>query len=87
MEIKAYQKFISEYTDSESQIEQAYATPKVIKQNNKIKVLTKKIESFFDKYIDNKISISNAFKYGYSKSDIANFTNLSTPAISKILKK
>ena len=87
MEIKSYQKFITENTDCESQVEQTYASPKIIKQNNKIKVLTKKIDSFFDKYIDNKTSISNAFNYGYSKTDIANFTNLSAPAISKILKR
>ncbi len=31
IEIKDYQQFISDYTDSESQIEQTYATPKIIK--------------------------------------------------------
>ena len=45
------------------------------------------MKSFSMQHIDNKTSISNAFKYGYSKSNIARFTNLSTPAISKILKK
>lgn len=87
MSIGDYQKFVSESIENESTKEEVYLTPKVIKENNKLKVLTKKIEYFFDKHTENKTSISNAFEYGYNKSEIARFTNLSTTTIAKILKR
>ena len=63
-------------------------TPKYIKQDGKMKILYKRIETFFeeDKDINRNTNIKKAFEYGYTKTEIANFLELSTKTISRILK-
>ena len=52
------------------------------------KILYKRIETFFeeDKDINRNTNIKKAFEYGYTKTEIANFLELSTKTISRILK-
>lgn len=53
-----------------------------------MKVLKRRLKTFFDqdKDINRNENIKKAFKYGYKKTEIANFLNLSTKTINVVLK-
>lgn len=80
-----------DYISSEMQkdaIDIVYNSPKVIVQENKLKVLKKRLKTFFelDRDINRDENIKKAFEYGYTKSEIATFLNISHTAVSKIVK-
>ena len=87
MTLKEYEEFINSEIQDELLIK-VYMTPKYIKQDGKMKILYKRIETFFeeDKDINRNTNIKKAFEYGYTKTEIANFLELSTKTISTILK-
>ena len=82
----------ADYINSEMEIDAidiVYKSPKlIIKENGKFKVLTKRLETFFEQDHDIKRdeNIKKAYEYGYTKSEIANQLQISHTAVSKILK-
>ena len=88
MTFKEYEAYISSDMDFNT-LEKIYSTPKYINKNGTMKVLYERLETFFEKDRDmnrNK-NIKKAFDYGYSKTEIARFLDISSTAISNILKK
>lgn len=86
MTLSEYESYIS----SEMPIdisETVFATPKLVKKDGIFKVLTKRLETFFeeDRDINRNTNIKKAYEYGYTKADIASFLNLSHAGVSKIL--
>ncbi|WP_419768878.1 transposase [Arcobacter sp.] len=86
MTLLEYQNYISSDMDSDI-LDIIYTTPKIINKNGEIKILYKRLNTFFheDKSINRNNNIKKAYEYGYTKSEIANFLALSSTAISKIL--
>lgn len=87
MTIREYEEYIS--TDLQvNALDTVYISPKYIKVDGKLKVLSKRLETFFelDKDIDRTNNIRRAFSYGYTKTEIANFLGLSTNTINKRLR-
>jgi len=82
----------ADYINSEMDIDAidiVYKSPKfIIKKDGKFKVLSKRLETFFeqDHDINRNENIKKAFEYGYTKSEIANYFQLSHTAVSKVLK-
>jgi len=86
MTLKEY----SNYLDSDLSIDAidiVYDSPKLIMLDGKYKLLKKRIQTFFeqDRDINRNSGIRNAYKYGYKKSEIARFLNISHTAINKVL--
>jgi len=85
---------IEEYTDyisTDLQVDAldiVYISPKIVTIENKVKMLTKRIETFFefDKDINRNANIKKAYDYGYNKSEIAKFLNLNPSSVSRITK-
>ena len=67
-------------------IDIVYKSPKLITKDGKLKVLSKRLETFFefDRDINRNDGIKKAYEYGYTKSEIADFLNISHTAVSKI---
>jgi len=88
MTLVEYEDYIS--TDLEiDAIDIVYKSPKTIIIDGKFKVLSKRIETFFemDRDINKNNNIKRAFEYGYTKTEIANFLDISKVAVSKIIQK
>jgi REP element-mobilizing transposase RayT len=68
-------------------IDIVYNSPKLITKDGKLKVLKKRLETFFESDIDinRDENIQKAFVYGYKKTEIAEFLNLSAKTIAKAL--
>jgi DNA-binding NarL/FixJ family response regulator len=84
-----YADYISSEMDIDA-IDIVYKSPKlIIKEDGKLKVLSKRLETFFeqDHDINRDENIKKAYQYGYTKSEIADFLNISHAAVSKILEK
>lgn len=89
-----FEMTLDEYADyisnemGKNAIDIVYNSPKVIVQENKLKVLKKRLETFFevDRDINRDENIKKAFEYGYTKSEIATLLNISHTAVSKIVK-
>jgi len=81
-----YANYISNEIDIDA-IDIVYKAPKLITKDNKLKVLKKRLETFFekDRDINRDENIKNAYLYGYTKSDIAEFLKISHTAVNKIL--
>jgi len=89
MTFQEYREYISSEMDVDA-IDIVYKTPKLITQENgKMKLLTKRLETFFelDRDINRNENIKKAFEYGYTKAEIAKFLSLSPTTISKVIKK
>jgi len=88
MTLKEYSEFISSEIQ-EDILSKIYMTPKYIKENGKMKILYKRIETFFneDKDINRDDSIKKAYDYGYTKAEIARFLNLSSTTIANKLNR
>ena len=86
MTLKEYEEFISTEIQEEI-LEKIYMTPKYIQQNGKMKILYKRLETFFeeDKDINRNENIQKSYKYGYTKAEIANYLDVSHTAVSKII--
>jgi len=86
MTFKEYEDYIS--TDLQvNALDTVYITPKIVTVNGSMKALTKRLEAFFelDKNINRNENIKKAYEYGYTKTEISNFIELSTKTISKVL--
>jgi len=86
MTLREYEEFIE--TEMLSDIcDIVFTTPKVVIQKGELKILHKRLETFFeyDRDINRNINIKKAYKYGYTKADISNFLNLSHTAVAKII--
>ncbi len=68
-------------------LDQVYRSPKVITRNGVTKVLTKRLEIFFekDRDINRNKNMQKAYEYGYSKTEIAAFVGLSSKSMAKLL--
>jgi len=73
---------------SEDYLQKVYTEPKKITKDETTKILTKRLEDFFenDRDINRINNIKKAYDYGYSKSDIANFLDISRSTVSRCLK-
>lgn len=83
------EEYIS-YTETPLQVDAidiVYSSPKLILRNNKLKVLKKRLETFFeqDRDINRDEGIKKAYEYGYTKSEIAKFLHLYPSTISNII--
>jgi len=86
MTLLEYEEYIS--TDLEiDAIDIVYKSPKTIIIDGKFKVLSKRIETFFemDRDINKNDNIKRAFEYGYTKSEIAKFLDISRRTVSKVV--
>jgi REP element-mobilizing transposase RayT len=86
MTLDKYEEFISSDIQEEI-LEKIYMSPKYIKKDGKMKILYKRLETFFetDRALNRNQNIKKAYNYGYTKTEIANFLNLSTKTISNLL--
>jgi len=87
MTIVEYEEFINSEIQ-EDILEKIYMSPRYIKKDGKMKILYKRLETFFEKDIDinRNQNIKKAYEYGYTKIEIAKFVNLSTKTINIVLK-
>ncbi len=87
MTLKEYEEFISSEMATDI-LEDIYISPKFIKKDGKLKILYKRLETFFeeDRDINRNENIKKAYEYGYKKSEIALFLGLSNSAMAKIVK-
>jgi REP element-mobilizing transposase RayT len=86
MTFSEYLEYISSDMDIED-MDIVYKSPKLITIDDELKLLTKRLENFFesDRDINRNENIKKAFEYGYTKTEIANFLDLSTKTINMIL--
>lgn len=86
MTLQEYEEYINAEINTDT-LEIIYTTPNVIKIDDNYKVLTKRLETFFeqDRDINRNINIKKAYTYGYTKIEIADFVGLSSNAITKIV--
>jgi putative transposase len=86
MTFREYEEYIS--TDLQvDALDTVYISPIVKFRDGKMKILKKRLETFFelDKDINRNENMKKAYEYGYTKTEIANFLNLSSTTISKIV--
>lgn len=86
MRLDEYTDYIS--TDFEMDaIDIVYDSPKVIVKDNKLKVLSKRLETFFelDKDINRDQNIKKAYSYGYTKSEIAKLLELNPSTVLRVV--
>lgn len=86
MTLLEYEEYIA--TDLEMDaIGIVYKSPKTIIIDNKFKLLSKRLETFFelDRDINRDENIKKAYEYGYTKTEIANFLNLNPSTVSRII--
>jgi REP element-mobilizing transposase RayT len=88
MTLEEYERYIYEEMKEEEFL-QIYATPKMVTRNGEMRVLYKRLETFFeeDRDINRNANMKKAFVYGYSKVEIARFVGLSAKMVGKILGK
>ena len=86
MTLLEYEEYMSTELEIDA-IDIVYKSPKTIIVDGKFKVLSKRLETFFeiDRDINKNDNIKRAFEYGYTKTEIANFLDISRTAVSKIL--
>jgi len=86
MTFKEYSEYISTALDIDA-IEIVYKSPKLVKKDGKLKILSKRIETFFEEDMDinRNINMKKAYDYGYTKSDIARFLSLNPSSVSRIV--
>jgi len=87
MTLEEYERYIYEEM-KEKEFLEIYATPKIVTKNGEIRVLYKRLKSFFEEDIDinRNENMKKAWEYGYSKTEIARFVGLSVVMVGKILK-
>ena len=86
MTFEEYEAYISTEMP-QNVLDQVYRSPKIITRNGETKVLTKRLETFFekDRDIHRNENMQKAYDYGYSKTEIANFIGLSSKSVAKVL--
>jgi len=88
MTLVEYTDYLSSDMDIDA-IDIVYKSPRLITKDNKLKVLKKRLETFFelDRDINRNENIKKAFEYGYTKTEIANFLDFSIKTINAALVK
>ena len=88
MTLQEYHAYISHALDEDILVE-IYTSPKIIMLEGKMKVLYKRIETFFeeDRDINRDENMMKAYVYGYTKTEIARCVGLSAKSANNILKK
>ncbi|MEN4045913.1 transposase [Sulfurimonas sp. NWX367] len=86
MTLSEYENYIQSEQDIDA-IDIVYKAPKLTTVNGKLKMLTKRLETFFnfDTDANRNENIKKAFDYGYTKSEIAKFLSLSHSSVHRIL--
>ncbi len=72
---------------SEEYMQKVYTEPKKVVKDGKEIMLTKRLEDFFenDRDINRIQNIKKAYEYGYSKSNISKFLNISISALARYI--
>lgn len=86
MTFKEYEEYIA--TDLQvDALDTVYITPKIVSKDGKMNILYKRLETFFelDRDINRNKNIKKAYEYGYTKTEIADFLELSSKTISEIV--
>jgi len=85
MTIEEYERYINQEM-SEDEFLEIYATPKIVTKDGEMRILYKRLETFFetDRDIKRKENAVKAFEYGYSKAEIARFLGLSSKSVGKM---
>ena len=88
MLLEEYERYINQEMSHDEFLD-IYATPKSVTKDGKIKILYKRLETFFemDRDINRKENAIKAFEYGYTKAEIARFLGLSSKSVGKMFKK
>ena len=86
MTLEEYHDYVSTELDVNA-LDTVYISPALVFKDGVMKILSKRLETFFekDKDINRNENIKKAFEYGYTKTEIAKFLNLSTKTIFSIL--
>ncbi len=86
MTLKEYEDYISSEMPMDLH-DTVFVTPKYVNKDGKMKVLSKRLETFFeeDRDINRNQNIKSAYDYGYTKTEIARFLELSRSGIAKII--
>ena len=86
MTLNEYEDFISSDIQDEF-LEKIYMSPKYIKKDGKMKILYKRLETFFeaDDDANRNDNIKKAYEYGYTNAEIADCLNLSFNTIKNII--
>ena len=87
MTLNEYEDFINSEIQEEI-LEKIYISPKFIKKDGDMKILYKRLETFFhdDADINRNDNINKAYKYGYTKAEISDFLNLSFNTVKNVLR-
>ncbi|RDX33946.1 hypothetical protein DZA31_00020 [Arcobacter sp. HD9-500m-PIT-SAG02] len=64
-----------------------YKSPNIIKKDGDIKVLYKRLETFFDNTTKIDENIKNSYNYGYTNAQISKYLNISHTKVSRICSK
>jgi len=86
MTLEEYTRYCNQEM-SQDEFLDIYTTPKIVTKDGEIRVLYKRLETFFeaDRDINRKENAIKAFEYGYSKVEIARFLGLSSKSVGKML--
>ena len=85
MTLEEYERYVNQEMGEEEFLE-IYATPKIVTKDGEMKVLYKRLETFFetDRNINWKENSIKAVGYGYIKADVARFLGLSSKSVGKM---
>jgi REP element-mobilizing transposase RayT len=86
MTLEEYTRYCNQEM-SQDEFLDIYATPKIVTKDGEMRVLYKRLETFFeaDRDINRKENAIKAFEYGYSKIEIARFLGLSSKSVGKMV--
>ncbi len=86
MTLEEYQEYIGTQLEV-NVLDTVYQSPALVFKDGEMKVLSKRLETFFenDRDINRNQNIKKAYEYGYTKTQIANFVQLTPKSISNIL--
>jgi len=86
MTLDEYEKYIKEEFETDI-FDLIYKEPNIIKKDGNRKILYKRLKTFFDNDYDinRNINIKKAYDYGYRKSEIANYLNITSNSVVNIL--
>ncbi len=88
MTLGEYEEYI--YSELEmNALDTVYVSPIIVFRDGEMIVLKKRLKTFFekDRDINRNQNINKAFEYGYKKTEIAKFLNLSTKTINSVISK
>jgi hypothetical protein len=87
MTLEEYREYIGTQLEV-NVLDTVYQSPALVSKDGEMKVLVKRLETFFDKDrdINRNQNIKKAYDYGYTKTQIANFVQLTPKSISNILE-